>query len=95
MDDGVPTGFAAMAAARAEVTMQPVDDPFDRSFQRGLAGLLALAIIFVAGDLLPLTSGDDLRAIPAVQWAYAIGACIALSFLIDIWTTWSAGREGN
>jgi hypothetical protein len=94
VDDEVPAGFAAGVAARVGVASQPADDQFDRWFQRGLFALLALAAIaFVVRALAALTNGDDRHAVPAVEWAYAIGACIALSFLIDIWTTWSAGRE--
>ena len=94
VNDQLPPHFAAAVAARVEAASQPADDPIDRWLQRGLFVLLALAAIaFWSGSLVALISGDEMRAVPAVQWAYAIGLCIALSFLIDIWTTWSAGRK--
>jgi hypothetical protein len=94
VDVPIPADFAAAVAARVETAAQPADDPFDRWFQRGLFPLLALAaIVFVTRALAAPTHAGDLRMVTAVQWAYAIGVCIALSLLIEIWTTSSARHE--
>ena len=98
--DSLPHNFAALVAERAAVASESAGDRFELWGQRILLALFALTgIAFFAGDVVAwlqsvFVSGgaDAVRRTPTVSWAFAIGLCIALSILIELWTSVSGLR---
>lgn len=101
VEDSLPHDFAALVAQQAEASSETAGDGVELWVQRVLLALLALTgIAFFGGDVVALfqsvfVSGaggaGEVRATGAVRWVFVIGLCIALSFLIELWTSRSRG----
>jgi hypothetical protein len=95
-EDSLPHNFAALVARRAEAASEMAGDRVERWVQHVLLAVLALMFIaFFAGDLLAwlqLFAGgagaaDEPGGSPTARWVLAIGLCIGLSFLVELWTS--------
>jgi hypothetical protein len=80
-----------------------VGERFELWVQRGLLTVLALTgLALFGGDavawlrsafLSDAGRADELRAAATARWALAVGVCIALPLLIELWT--SVARAGR
>jgi hypothetical protein len=101
-EDSLPHNFAALVARRAEAVSEMAGDRVESWVQRVLLAVLALTFIaFFAGDLLAWLQSafaggaggaDEPRGSPTARWVLAIGLCIVLSFLVELWTSLAAGH---
>ena len=90
VEEALPPGFAAMVSARSEAASRVADDKRELWTQWALFALFVVgALAGFAGDLVALvrsivvSAGADGPAEP-VRWAAAIGACLALTLLVEI-----------
>jgi hypothetical protein len=90
-DDALPPAFAAMVAARTEAAAQAAVEWKERLIQGAFVACLALTALAGFGpDIVALLGRSDVgtRGGPsaAVQWSLAIGACLAVTLLVEMWT---------
>jgi len=90
VDDALPPGFAATVAARADAAAQTLDRG-ERLIQGALFACLALvALVGFGPDLVALLRhiviGTTGGPSAAIQWSGAIGVCLVLTLLVDMWT---------
>jgi hypothetical protein len=103
VEPSLPDNFAALVAGRAEAASDMADERFELWIQRVLLTVLTLTgLALFGGDaVMWLRSAfvsdagraDELRAAATARWALAVGVCIALSLLIELWT--SVARAGR
>ena len=91
VDDALPPGFAATVAARADAATQTTLDRGEQLIQGALVACLALvALIGFGADLVALlrhiARGTTGGLSATVQWSGAIGVCLVLTLLVEIWT---------
>jgi hypothetical protein len=90
-DDALPPAFAVMVAARAEAATQATVDRKDWVIQGTLFACLTLtALVGFGSDFAALleriAAGTADGAPAALDWSAAIGVCLVLTLLVDIWT---------
>ena len=90
VDRALPSGFAAMVAARAEAATQATIDRRERVIQAALFACLALTALAGFGpDLLALldhiTAGTTDGRSAVMQWSAAIAVCLAVTLVVDLW----------
>jgi hypothetical protein len=99
VEDALPVNFAELVAARADAASHAAADRRDSRIQGTLVALLGLAAIggyandFAASLRHVVASQGDAHVTAAVQWAGAIGLCLALTVAIEVWTTVYHGRQ--
>jgi hypothetical protein len=90
-DDALPPGFAATVAARADAATQTTLDRGERLIQGALFACLAVvALVGFGPDLVALLRHIAIRTTGGlsaiIQWSGAIGVCLVLTLLVEIWT---------
>jgi hypothetical protein len=90
-DDALPPAFAAMVAARTEAAAQVAVEWKERLIQGAFFACLALTALAGFGpDVVALLGRSDVGTpggpSAAVQWSLAIGACLAVTLLVEMWT---------
>jgi hypothetical protein len=99
VDDALPPGFAATVAARADAATQTTLHRDERWIQGALVACLALVALAGFGpDLVAQLGHIAVRTAggppAALQWSGAIGVCLVLTLLVEIWTrTRHAARD--
>ena len=91
-DEGLPPGFAAMVATRAEAAAEAPSDRPERWMQGAFVAGLALATLALFGSdlaalLQAIVAGGDSGPSAAIGWSGAIAVCLALTLVVEIWAT--------
>jgi hypothetical protein len=91
LDDALPPGFAATVAECADAATQATLERGERLIQGALFACLALvALVGFGPDLVALLRriavGTTGGLSATIQWSGAIGVCLVLTLLIEIWT---------
>ena len=91
VDDALPPAFAAMVAARTEAATQAAVEWKERLIQGAFFACLALTALAGFGNDVVALLGRSEPGTPggpsvAIQWSLAIGVCLAVTLLVDMWT---------
>jgi hypothetical protein len=89
--DALPPAFAAMVAARTDAATQAAVEWKERVIQGAFFACLALtALVGFGPDVVALLGRSDVGTpggpSAAIQWSLAIGVCLAVTLLVDMWT---------
>ena len=105
VEHSLPDNFAALVAERAEAASETAGVRFGLWVQRLLLAVLTMTglAFFGANLVVWLQSAflgdagqpDDLRTAATARWAITIGVCIAVSLLIELWTSHVRAAENG